>query len=138
MAINEACQVWIEQRIQEEKERGTSDAEIGRILASEILKYFEVGIRPRTIEQKSRRFATNVASSPTSPPSNEIQENQVSEPSKTDSVSDLPAHGGKREGSGRPTKYEQDTDALFQLKRWWKLASKKDQKTFMNWIGTEE
>lgn len=74
----------------------------------------------------------------TPPPSDEIQENQDSEPSKTETVSDLSSHGGHREGAGRPTKYEQDTDALFQLKRWWKLASKRDQKTFINWIGTEE
>jgi len=29
---------------------------------------------------------------------------------------------------------EEDSDALYQLKRWWKLATKKDQRKFMKWV----
>ena len=62
MANSEACQVWIDQRIDEEQVIGTPHAEIGRLVGSEIMKYFEAKVDARTIEQKSRRTsATNVA-----------------------------------------------------------------------------
>lgn len=61
MALNEACQLWIEQRIEEEQEKGTSHPEIGRLVGSEIMVMFETQIEARTLEQQSRRIATNVA-----------------------------------------------------------------------------
>lgn len=66
MALNEACQLWIEQEGREAIERGENPADAGRRLSDEVLKYFETSIAPRTIEQKIRRMfappATNVAS----------------------------------------------------------------------------
>jgi hypothetical protein len=116
MAINEACQLWIEQRIDEElEEKGEESLRtIGRTIATEIYRTFEVqmtadAIKARILRRaERRRKEALVRSEPppsTSPPSNEIQENQVSEPSKTETVSDLPSHGGKRKGSGRLAKH---------------------------------
>lgn len=102
MAINEACQVWIEQRIKEELPTGKSYRAIGREIAQEIAKVFEAQVNPRTLEKRAERTATFVAPQPTTKPSNAIRENQVLE---TETVSDLPSHGGKRKGSGRPPKY---------------------------------
>ena len=66
MAINEACQVWIEQRIKEEletkDESGKSLRAIGRELAAEIERIWEAKVHPRTLEKKAERMdATNVA-----------------------------------------------------------------------------
>lgn len=66
MAINEACQVWIEQRVQEElaerNSSGKSLRQIGRELAAEIEKVFEAKVNPRSLEKKAERIgATNVA-----------------------------------------------------------------------------
>jgi len=66
MALNEACQVWIEQRISEELqdrgETGKSLREIGRELAAEIERVFETKVNPRALEKKAEKMtATNVA-----------------------------------------------------------------------------
>ena len=60
MAIAEACQVWIEQRIEEEleqqEETGKSLREIGREISAEIEKYFEANVKPHTIDERARRM----------------------------------------------------------------------------------
>lgn len=64
MAINEACQVWIEQRIKEELEDGGDKSlrEIGRVIAAEIEKVFEAKVSPMTVTMKASRIqsVTNV------------------------------------------------------------------------------
>lgn len=59
MAISEACQVWIEQRVEEElesqKETGKSLRAIGREIAKEIEKIFETKVEPQTITTKAFR-----------------------------------------------------------------------------------
>ena len=63
MAINEACQVWIEQRIKEELEDGGEKSlrESGRVIAAEIEKVFEAKVNPGTIKERARRMiGTNV------------------------------------------------------------------------------
>lgn len=63
VAINEACQVWIEQRIREELEDGEkSKREIGRVIAAEIEKVFEAKVNPMTVTMKASRIqgVTNV------------------------------------------------------------------------------
>jgi hypothetical protein len=66
MAIHEACQVWIEQRITEElEEKGTTGKslrQIGREISEEIERVFEAKVKPGTIFQAARRQAdTNVS-----------------------------------------------------------------------------
>ena len=60
MAITEACQVWIEQRIQEEladkPESGKSLRAIGRELAAEIERIFDAKMNPRGLETRARRM----------------------------------------------------------------------------------
>jgi len=67
MPINEACQVWIEQRVKEELETGKGYREIGREIAAEIERVFETTVNPGTIKEKARRMAagTNVPPTPT-------------------------------------------------------------------------
>lgn len=65
MALNEACQVWIEQRIQEEldgkADTGVSYRKIGREIAAEIDKLFQAKVDPETIRKRAeRRSGTNV------------------------------------------------------------------------------
>jgi len=57
MAVHEACQVWIEQRIQEELESGDERSlrEIGRTIAAEIERVFETKVNPETIKSKVLR-----------------------------------------------------------------------------------
>jgi hypothetical protein len=63
VAINEACQVWIEQRIQEELEEkgdsGKSLRQIGREIASEIERIFEAKISPMTVYHHVRKGDRN-------------------------------------------------------------------------------
>lgn len=62
MAINEACQVWIEQRIQEELESGADNlSALGRELAAEVERVFQTRISPDTLRKRADRFIrTNV------------------------------------------------------------------------------
>lgn len=55
MAINEACQVWIEQRIKEELDDGGEKSlrEIGRVIAAEIEKVFEAKVNPMTLTNRA-------------------------------------------------------------------------------------
>lgn len=95
MANSEACQLYIEQQIEEGLEEGKTPYYIGKDLAVWIEKLFEVKIAPRTIEQRARRQdATNVASTLTPENSREIEENQEFK------------WGGKREKAGRPPKFK--------------------------------
>lgn len=62
---SEACQVFIEQEIEEGLKKGRTPYSIGKELSSWVEKLFEAKIPPRTIEQRARRSgeknATNVA-----------------------------------------------------------------------------
>jgi Holliday junction resolvase-like predicted endonuclease len=64
VVLNEACQLWLEQRVEEELAEGNENSlrEIGRTIAAEIEKVFEVKVKPRSIEKRAERMrATNVA-----------------------------------------------------------------------------
>jgi len=59
-AIHEACQVWIEQRLQEELEakgQKKSLRQIGRELAEEIERVFETRVNPETLRTKARKMS---------------------------------------------------------------------------------
>jgi len=60
----EACQVWIEQRIEEELsergETGKSLREIGRELAAEIERVFEAKVNPETLRSIARRSGGSI------------------------------------------------------------------------------
>jgi chromosome segregation ATPase len=60
VAVDQACAVWIEQRIEEELEAqgetGESLREISRRVSDEIKKVFEAKISPETIRSKARRL----------------------------------------------------------------------------------
>jgi hypothetical protein len=76
MAIAEACQLWIEQRIEEElqdrPENGKSLREIGRELAKEIEKVFEAKVKPRTLEKKAGRMGATFVAPPENPGSEPV------------------------------------------------------------------
>jgi hypothetical protein len=101
VAINEACQVWIEQRIKEElDEKGTSGKSlrvIGKEIAKEIERIFEAQVNPDTIRKKAERMGgTNVP----------LEEN-TEKSDHNDELEKLEkpaAHGGARQGSGRKSK----------------------------------
>lgn len=72
MALNEACQVWIEQRIEEElSERGDTGKslrEIGRELAAEIERVFEAKVNPMTLTNRASRAQRVSNDTPSSNP----------------------------------------------------------------------
>ena len=105
MAISEACQLWIEQRVEEELEGGNkSYRAIGKELAMEIERIFKTKISPNTLYQKARRQAGTNVPPPVTPENNtEIKEIQVD-------------HGGQREGAGRKPKYTEP-----ELSEEWKV-----------------
>lgn len=75
MAINEACQVWIEQRIQEELEtKGEKSLRsIAGEIASEIERIFEAKVKPTTIVSRVQRAASDANASPTATHENDTQ-----------------------------------------------------------------
>ncbi len=87
---------WVEQNPEEEKGSEKSLREIGRIIASEVEKHFEVEVKPETIRKRaSRQCGTNV------PP--EENNDNSSTNSKLEKLEKLEKtqHGGAREGAGR-------------------------------------
>lgn len=64
MAINEACQVWIEQRIQEDVQEGKdlerSVCSISTEIASEVSRIFQTAINPEAIRAKIRRMQSRL------------------------------------------------------------------------------
>jgi hypothetical protein len=105
MAIPEACELWIEQRVQEEleqkKDTGASLREIGRVVAAEVEKYFETKVNPGTILTKAARMNKAVsnetkAEKPTAPIDSEEIKQIKRQPAKDGTM-----RGGPRPGAGR-------------------------------------
>lgn len=106
MAHSEACQLFIEQQIEESLEEGKTPYAIGQELSKWIQKLFETKIQPRTIEQRARRQnATNVAKKiETKPDTSKLEK-------KT--------HGGAREGAGKkPKPVFNETNENIEWARW--------------------
>lgn len=65
----ESCQLYIEQEITERQKKGKTDEEIGRELAKELPKLFEIdGFKPRSLAQRSRRMRGDVTDVTQAPP----------------------------------------------------------------------
>jgi hypothetical protein len=114
MAIPEACEVWIEQRIEEEldakEDTGFSLREIGRRIANEIEKHFETRVKPETIYHRARKASgTNVP-----PTENDAEtgtstdyEKTLKKPAATDN------RGGARKGAGRKPERRDDATQVY-------------------------
>ncbi len=65
MALNEACQLWIEQRIDEElesqPETGKSDRAIGREVSGEVAKLFETFVSEDAIRIRAASVVSSVS-----------------------------------------------------------------------------
>jgi hypothetical protein len=94
MSLPDVCSLWIEQRIDEEKDTGKSLREIGRMIAEEVQKHFEVKVSPMTIFSKARRVVNDSNESPTENPEISTTKPELEKLEKTQ-------HGGARFGSGR-------------------------------------
>ena len=92
MAIPEVCSLWIEQRVAEESESEKSGREIGRIIAAQVEKYFEVKISPEAIRSRAKRTVGQ-----NDPPEENNEESTIN----TNLEKLEKTHGGAREGSGR-------------------------------------
>ena len=104
MAVNEACQVWIEQRITEElEEKGTSGKSlraIGKEISKEIERIFKAKVKPETIRKKAERMegGTNV-------PQKENQK-KSEDSGELEKLENEVMHGGARKNAGRkPREY---------------------------------
>jgi len=104
MAIQEACQVWIEQRIEEEIENGAdatkSARSIGREIAAEIEKIFKAKVSPDAIRMRYSRTAENGTNVPQKSQPPETIANSTPEIIKDRK----PQGGGSRKNAGRPPK----------------------------------
>lgn len=93
MALNEACQLWIEQEIETGLEDGKTPYAIGKEIAKDVSVVFEVRISPDTIRKRAERQQGDygqMSINNSQPPEN-IRNRH-------------PQGGGKREGAGRPPK----------------------------------
>lgn len=116
MGIPEVCTVWMDQRAKEELAERERTAEslrgIGRKIAKEVEKYFEVKVKPETIYQRVRRSksGTNVPSNTSI--QNHTENSEIKEIKPKKSAKDGTMRGGKREGAGRPKKIVGVSDAM--------------------------
>lgn len=109
MAISEACQMWIEQRIEEElqeqEETGKSLRSIGREIAKEIERVFEAKVNPETLRSRARILKSGLNHPPQATP----QEHTESEENGRD------AKGRFIDGSkeaGRKPKYGKEEEEM--------------------------
>lgn len=93
LAKQEACQLFIEQEIEEGLEKGKTAYLIGKDVAAWIEKLFHAKVNPSSIARKAQRIRTFVRNDITPQSDNEIEDNQEIK------------WGGKRKGSGRPPKF---------------------------------
>ncbi len=149
MAHSEACQLFIEERIQEGLAAGKTPHSIGKELTAVIKKYFEASIPAESIRSRARRMKKSGTGQMTSPPttatnhleSQEKRHNQV----LTDDKGQFKK--GTAPGPGRPPKYvepepyscalQMATIAISQLSRI-RRGDPKRQEAFqevMNWIN---
>ena len=56
MALNEACQLWIEQEIEEGLREGKKPYSIGKEISAAIEKLFEARIPAGTVEKRAQRI----------------------------------------------------------------------------------
>lgn len=85
MANHEACQVYMEQQIEEGLEEGKTPYAIGKEISTWMEKLFEAKIPHRTIEQRARRInATNVAKQSITQPESKSKPEPVDEPTRDD------------------------------------------------------
>ena len=111
MAHQEACQLFIEQQIEEGLSEGKTPYSIGKDLTGWLERLFEAKIPAKTIEKRAERiranqnqeFPTNVGSAPN--PSSTSEKEGIQE-----FKSEI-KHGGARANAGRPTK-NKVTDAF--------------------------
>ncbi len=101
MAISEACQLWIEQRVEEELETGKPYRAIGRELAAEIERIFEAKVSPSTITNRAWRKGRKdkAVSNETPTPTNQDHNEMEKKPEVKRNEIKI-EHGGKREGAG--------------------------------------
>jgi hypothetical protein len=100
MAIPEACGLWIDQRIEEELEANPDApnlSAIGRRVAAEVERHFEVRVNPETVRSRARRVTAR---------SNDQGNESPTNPNSKPNLEKLekPKHGGARPGAGRKPK----------------------------------
>jgi hypothetical protein len=94
--IQEACQVYIEQEIEEGLKQGKTPYSIGQDISTWVSKLFEVKLNPKTIEKRAERQRVK---SPTSV----VKKSEDDHSRRVGNFrSRANGTGGKREGAGRP------------------------------------
>jgi hypothetical protein len=105
MAHHEACQLYIQQQIQEGLSEGKSPYSIGKELAAWVEKLFETSIPPNTLTRRAERarekITTNVVNPTTTDNDSEIQEKLANQEVKLKSP---------LAGPGRPLKHEKPVE----------------------------
>lgn len=94
--IQEACQVYIEQEIQEGLKQGKTPHSIGQEISTWVSKLFEINIKPGTIKQRAYREQEKIGTN-VSKKSEDAHSRRVG-----DFKSRASGTGGKRAGAGRP------------------------------------
>lgn len=119
MALNEACQLWIEQEIESGLKNGDPLPALGKRIADEIRRLFEVKVKPRTVEQRARRkkAATNVTKKFKKPV------NRPSPDFKPRKSTPRPTAGRKPKAKPEPEKKEYSPEVIKQQDRYWKITA---------------
>ena len=98
MAKHEACELYIEQQIEEGLQEGKTPYSIGKELSDWIAKLFEVRIKPNTLRMRAERHKEKVCTNV----QKESQPIETIEDTIPEIIKDRkPQGGGKREGAGR-------------------------------------
>jgi len=99
MANPEACELYIEQQIEEGLEEGQTPYYIGKHLSGWIEKLFETKINPSTLKTRAYRKQQEIGSD--EPKESNQEQKEIVIPDDIPSLTDA---GGQRKGAGRKSK----------------------------------
>lgn len=113
MANREACELYIEQQIEEALEEGKTPYSIGKELSSMIERIFETKMPPKTLEKRAGRIKsklpTNVGNDSTALNNcNKSKSNENQTKAKRQPAKDGTMRGGHRKNAGRKPKPPSD------------------------------
>ena len=118
MAKPEACELYIEQQIEEGLQEGRTPYSIGKELSDWVAKLFEVRIKPTTLEKRADRHREKLPTNVGKESDNESIDEEIAENGRIE-LGQETNRGGKRESSGRPHKQSfNKTNSNIEWAKW--------------------
>lgn len=136
VAKQQACQLLIEQEIEEGLKAGKTKYAIGKEIATWVKKLFDAEIKPNTIEQRAHRIEKGLLTNVSNPIPTYLKDEPVTKESDDAETEEKEWQESEQSTSKKEEKVgdKNDSGNLSLLKWYWKRASKADKKRFLDWI----